>query len=125
MADNMMTRGATWLAGKTKDHAGRSVTYYQGSGSVALTGTLNLNNYDVADMEGFATRIRFFDWTFETADLVIDSAAIEPRRGDYIEETVDGSTRRYEVNPISETEPASRPFDPAGMITLVHTKRTA
>lgn len=122
---NLMETAAEWLAERMEESAGRSVTYRRSLDSVALTATRNVTSHRVTDEEGFSTKVQTMDWTFKASDLVLGGSVVKPRRGDTIEETIAGVTTTYEVLAVSDDLPEWEPFDSAGVMLLVHTKKVS
>lgn len=117
----LMQRGATWLGGKLKTSAGRSVTYRRGPlTSSAITGWVARNAYDEAGDEGLQTTVVSDDWSFIASELILNSETITPREGDQI---IEGTTI-YEVLPL-QTRPCYERLDQTtnGLLLLIHTKR--
>lgn len=120
---NLTQRGATWLGGKLKTAGGRSVVYRRGAViSSPIVGTVGRHEYDVTDNDGITTTVVMDDWIFTATDLVLDAVQIEPRVGDYIEETLNGFTNQYQVLPVND-RPAWEWFDTSGILLRVHSKR--
>jgi len=119
---NQIADGSTWLAGQLTDNAGTAVVYYRNQHSVELTGTRLLRNYQVIEESGFATNVQMHDWSFTTADLMLNGSAFAPRPGDYIAIGTGASQQRYEVLPLGD-DPAALPADANGIRTVVHSKR--
>lgn len=119
---NILQDGAAWLGGQLRDHAGVSITYQRGTGTVALTATATLRQYEIVDHEGFSSTILVRDYIVHAADLVISGSAIAPRAGDQIHETIRSVAETYEVMPLGERK-EYEPFDQDGTLLLIHTKR--
>lgn len=117
MAD-LLSSGASWLAGKLKNFAGRSVTYRRGSTSYSgLTATHQSQLYDVIQEDGIATSVRLDDFIWTYADL-----PVKPRQGDLIIETINGVEQSFEVRPIGDL-PCWELMESSESLAIVHTKR--
>ena len=119
---NMLQDGVTCLGTWLKDHAGVTLTYTRGANSVAITGTVSLHEYQVADAEGIITVVNSRDYIVHAADLIISGAEITPRAGDRIAETIDSTVNTFEVMSIDGTR-AFEPVDPDNVLLKIHTKR--
>jgi hypothetical protein len=118
MTDNLLQSGATWLMDKLQAHAGRTVSVKQGRSVVAgIVASVSRIDYKV-EIDGAATVVPSFDWTFQTSDL----GGLELRKGAEISETLDGTIYKYEAMPI-EGYPAVEWADTSGRITRVRTKK--
>lgn len=122
---NILQRGATWLGTKLQTAAGRSVQIQRrGKLSAAITASVVGKEYEVIDGDGIPQQILHYDWTFTTAEIVLDTAAVDLRTGDLIIETLNGVEQKFEILPIGK-KPCTEWADTAGILTLVHTKRIA
>lgn len=120
----LMQRGATWLGGKLKTAAGRSVVYSRGvHNSAAITGWVAKHEYEEIGDDGLTTSVVVDDWTFKATDVVVNGAVIEPRDGDVITETLNGITNEYTVLPLKDKK-CFEWLDSSGLLLLIHTKRT-
>lgn len=120
---NMLRTGAEWLSGQLKSKASELVTYTRGSDSVsgglyATPGETRFETISVDD--GMSSESRVRDFTFEAADLVINSVTVLPAKGDKI--VFNAVT--YEVLQVPGDKPY-RPCDPTGIRLRVHTKEVA
>lgn len=119
-----MQRGASFLARHQKVASGRTVVYRRGTNeSAPIIGWVHAYNHEEVGDDGIRTTVFNADWTFKKTDLVIGGQPIEPRRGDVIEEDVDGVVSQYGVLPLDD-EKCFRELDPAsgGILLLVHAK---
>jgi uncharacterized protein YbaA (DUF1428 family) len=58
---------------------------------------------DVEEQDtGIRTVVQSRDYVFDKAEYVVNDIAVEPRRGDQIEEELDGVTRLFEAVPIGD-----------------------
>lgn len=76
---------------------GVSVTYRRGSQSQALTATPATTILDLPQTDGSLLRVESRDFVITAADLELDNVAVEPARGDTIEETVGTKVLKYKV----------------------------
>jgi hypothetical protein len=119
---NLMQRGAAVHARLAKVAAGRTVTYRRGTNvSTPIIGWQDKHDYTELDNEGIATTVEIDDWTFTATDLIVGGEPIEPRRGDLIEETLNGVALEYQVLPLQNAPPFKK-LDTSGIVLLVHTK---
>lgn len=115
MAD-LLQSGLDWLAAQLNASAGQSVTYQQGSTSLALTATLGKTDLVDTDDDENALEFRTTDFLFRASDLTV-----VPGPGDTIKASPDGSGCTYEVLPFPSGE-YYRNEDPYGVRIRVHTK---
>ena len=80
-----------FVAGHLRANLARSVTYSRGPLSVVVPATVGQSEMDVLDEAGAVVRIAARDYLLAAADLVLDGAAVEPARGDRIEDSSDGT----------------------------------
>lgn len=115
---NLMQNAATWLGGKLKTAAGRSVSIQQGTTTLTgLTAWMSLNTVDVIDGEGFMTRVDSADWSFAAADL----GTLEIRPGAVITDVDTGD--KYESMMLGNKPCTDGGTDTSGIILTVHTKK--
>lgn len=120
---NLLQRGATWLGGKLKTVAGRSVTYRRGNRSVTITATPQEQQAEVQGVGGVNTVVSWYDWTITASDLVLAGETVEPLEGDEIAETLNGVTIVWEVMPVAKMKHFDW-ADSSGILLKVRTKRT-
>jgi hypothetical protein len=118
----LMQRGASWLAGKLQAAAGRSVTLHWRNKSVAVTGTVTLQQYEVVDENGLTTLVESWDWTFTAAELLLDGQSVRPTKGYWLSETLNSEEVRYDVMPVG-SKPPTETVDAFETLVVVHTKR--
>jgi len=95
MAYNFHTR-LTRLGERLQEVAGVEVVYSRGPHSIPLTAT-PINAFVREFIPGvLATRIKERDWSFDSADLVIQGTVVAPQPGDLI---TDSYGNRYRVSP--------------------------
>lgn len=105
--------------------AGASIDYIRGENTLsALDAIPSEERYEVADEEGVVQEIHSRDYLLTIDDLVIGGAAIEPRAGDRIVETVNGQTLTFEVFPV-DRERCFRYRDHGRQSIRIHTKRVS
>lgn len=105
MADLLKT-GSDWLCDQLKSHGSSEVVYTRGEDSVTVLAQRGKSEVERNDSTGLVVEIERRDYLILAADLVIDGSAIEPQRGDLIEDTGDdGATRIFEVLPLIQGEP--------------------
>ena len=122
MTDVLQT-GSDWLAEKLKTHAGRTVIYRRGLDSVAVTATIGRTEFEIDDEFGVLRKLESRDFLIQVSDLVLNSTAVLPERGDEIDETQDGVTYTYEVMAPGKA-PHFRYSDPYRKTLRIHTKQT-
>lgn len=91
---NLIDDGADWLVDRLKESAGRTAVYIRGGKRTTVTAVRVAEGETVLDANGIPLTVRDHQITIAAADLTH-----EPRAGDVIEETVGGSTVRWEVVP--------------------------
>lgn len=103
-----------------KNFAGQSVEYRRGIASTVLTAVHSPRMVDSADANGLPVTLVADDFLIASADLVLDSEAVEPAEGDLI--ILEGlAARTYQVMP----DASGRCFfyrDSAQRQMRVHTK---
>lgn len=122
---SLMSRGMSMLKSQLQSAAGVSVTYTRGAYSVSLTAVVGRTVF-ASNLQG-AARIEFGDrdYLIEAADLILNSATVEPVKGDRITEVVNGATMVFEAMIPSTGEPCWRYSDPARTILRIHCKRVS
>lgn len=80
-------------------------------------------DYQISDSEGFATSFTSRDYTFAVDDVELNGEVTEPRAGDHIAETINGTEQVFEIEKLG-TLPAVNLL-PGGFRWKVHTKRVA
>ncbi len=96
MAD-MLEQGAAWLDQQRHAHMSRIVTYRRGDHSVQLSATIGRTVFRLDQGDAGTTRVVTRDYLIRKADLVLNGVPEFPRRGDVIEEVIDGVTVTHEV----------------------------
>ncbi|HUS38546.1 MAG TPA: hypothetical protein VMX74_03810 [Pirellulales bacterium] len=119
---NMLQDGVAWLGGQLKNSAGLTVTYYRGAGSVSITATATMHEFELVDSDGIITIAVARDYIVHAADLVISAVTITPRGGDRIVETINGLSQTFEVVPFGNQD-EHEPVDPDSLLLTIHTKR--
>ncbi len=100
---------------------GGTVTYVRGNSEIEVTAEAVLHDYEVTDHRGAITPVRSRDFVIAVAALVIGDEEIEPRGGDVIKETINGSIERFQVMPLGDRQAAEH-TDTSGTSWLIHTK---
>jgi hypothetical protein len=94
----MFTDGLLWLQSQLSAHAGSAIVYHAGQTSIEISdAVLGKSEYETEDGTGAKIRSIVTDWLIAPARLQIDDVQFEPVPGHRIDQTVDGVTRRYEV----------------------------
>jgi hypothetical protein len=117
---NLMQTGQAWLAGQLKAHVSTPVVYDRGGQTVTLDATFGRTDAERVDENGVGIREEIVDFLVTAADLVIDGAAVLPKRGDAIRYTDGAVEKTYEVMTVGEGH--YRPADPFGTMLRIHTK---
>jgi len=80
---------------------GEQVTLQRGATEVeGVTAQVFTQEYQGEDEDGFATTWVFTDFVLDMDDYDFGGGAVEPRKGDRIKRTIDGTVHTYEVLPI-------------------------
>ncbi len=119
MAD-LLQQGSDWLAERLKATASQSVLYSRGANSNIVLATIGRTVFETTSEIGIVERWEARDYLIQAADLALG----EPRRGDQIRETRNGTTYVYEVM-APGNEPAYRFSDPYRKTYRIHTKLVA
>jgi hypothetical protein len=120
MAD-LLQSASQWLDRQRKAFASQTVTYRRGAFSVSVQATIGRSVFEVEEASGVVQQVESRDYLITPADLVLNSATVEPQAGDTIEETTGGRTRTYKCLPFG-TEKPWRYSDPYRATFRVHTK---
>lgn len=120
MAD-LLQQGSDFLEHQRHAHLSRPVTYARGAESVGLNATVGRTVFEQADEFGIVQRTESRDYLLRAQDLVLAGSLTEPRVGDRISETADGTLWTYEVMAIGG-EPHYRFSDPERRTLRVHTR---
>jgi hypothetical protein len=119
---NRFQVGAERLGQRLQTHVARAVTYVRGSVSIPLTVWASVHTYDVVGNDGSTlTFVKSHDFGFPAADLA--ASGLIPMEGDRLMETLDGTAIVYTVSAM-DPRPCYEIQDGAGVLLLVHTKRT-
>jgi hypothetical protein len=119
---NLLQRGATWLGDRLSTSAGRSVVLHSQGRTLSLTGWVSMHEYEVPDEAGGLVIVESWDWSFRTADLVLDGIHIKFDKGWQVRETLDGREISYDAMPVGN-KPVAEMLDTSGILTLLHTKK--
>lgn len=123
----MIGNAMTWLAGQLHDNCAEAVTYSRVNQTTTLTlstyATLGRNPLSVVGnaSESALVDVNEMDFLIRVSDLILDSAAVEPRRGDRIGVTLGGVAMVFEVNFAGTDQVFS--YDPHRTLYRIHTKR--
>lgn len=120
MADLLQTANQ-WLAEQQRAYVSREVTYQRGVEAVTLLATIGRTVFELQDAKGFIQKTESRDYLITTSDLVLNSQAVLPQRGDKIIETAGDQTFTYEVLAPGK-EPVWRYSDPFRTQLRIHTK---
>ena len=97
MADLLKT-GGEWLQQTLQDHASTAVVYVTAAGNVSVSAGIGQTRHETTNREGFPVVIETRDFLIPAAELVQDSAQVEPERGHQIRQTAaDGTVHLYDV----------------------------
>lgn len=118
---DLLRTGSDFLAAQRRASLAHVVVYRRGALSVSLPATRGRSDFQATDAQGVLVQERSVDWLVTAADLVLNSASVEPERGDRVEETVGGVTRTYEVM-APGNGPPWRWSDPGHKTMRVHSK---
>jgi hypothetical protein len=121
MAD-LLERASNWLEEQRRRHASRVVTYVRGGRTLDVLATIGKTLFEVDDGYGVVVRYESRDYLIQAADLVLDSQALVPQRGDRVREVQGSTTFIYEVTAPGK-EPAWRHSDPYRTALRIHTKQ--
>ena len=86
--------------------AGVVITYKRGADSVTINDAVpGQTPVEMLDDLGFVSEsLRYTDWLIDPADLVLNSATIEPEKGDEIRREINGKTHVYRVTQLTGAE---------------------
>lgn len=118
---DLLDTGLSWLEDQRKRFLSRTVTYRRGNSTVDVQATIGQTIFRLDDGYGAIVRTESRDFLIATADLVLDSAAVLPERGDKIRETVGDEVFVYEVLAPGD-EPHFKYSDPYRRTLRIHTK---
>ena len=121
MAD-LLESALTVLDTVQKAYVAQEVTYYRGASSVVVTATPATSEFEIVDVDGISHKIEMQDWLILKADLIIDSAVVEPLAGDQVRYVIGSDTFVFEVQEI-EGEPAFKYTSPYKVRYRIHTKQ--
>lgn len=124
MAENMLARGAAWLAAKGREHAAVEVTYVRPhvGERTGLLATRGRSDVTVDRGDSYVETIRSDDWLIAPGDLVIAGQETLPAAGDLIHERTSSSHITHEVIQIGN-EPVWRYTDSYRHRIRIHSKR--
>ncbi len=120
---SMFSDAQTWLNETLATAAGVSVTYTDGTYSVSLTPWVGRTVFS-SNLDG-AARIEFGDrdYLIPVSVLILNGAATKPAVGHRITESVNGTTKVYEIMRPDTGEPAWRYSDQGETVFRIHVKR--
>lgn len=123
MADLLKT-GSDWLCEQLKSHGSSAVVYKRGASTVTVQAQRGSSEAERNDTSGLVVEIEQRDYLILAADLVLGGVAVEPQRGDKIEDTdASGVTRVFEVLPLMQGEPCWRWSDSYFKKFRIHAKQ--
>lgn len=117
--------GLATVATNLKAWAGRSVTYKRGVYNATLTVSLGMKKLLVeGDSGGSRIIVSDRDYLIEAADLILNSVATLPEKGDQITDAndPDGQTRTWEVLSPDQNEEPWQWADAQRSMLIVHCK---
>ena len=92
---NMIDDGLAWLNEQRQASLTSTVTYRRGSDSVELLATHGQSSFVRIDKNGVGVKITQTDWLISAEDLVLNSVAVQPQKGD----TINDGTHTFQVEP--------------------------
>lgn len=102
---------------------GVSVTLTRGGMvTTGVTAEAHQNSYQLVDAEGLTQRVDVRDYVIGLSDYAFGGTAADPRHGDRITETINGTAYTYEVMPLGDSQAATWTRTDGGS-WLIHTKR--
>jgi hypothetical protein len=108
------------LAERLESRDGRAIEYQQGT-AIRISGLIAVpmdEEYMVSDDNGVMTKMQVNDWIFKRSIL----ANIKPQNGDRISFFRGDVEHIYEVQSVGQ-RPCCEPYDNAGVMEVVHTKK--
>jgi len=100
---------------------GKTVTVDRGSSSVDVTAVVGESEHEDIGPDGFPVVTVTRDFLIAAADYAPGGSAVEPARGDQITETIDGTSKTFEVCPTAAGQACFRYMDAARTRLRVHT----
>lgn len=120
----MIQTGLDWLNARREENRAVAIAYYRASSSVAIaTATHEHKTRRYQDDYGLWMREELDDFLVAAEDLVINSVTIEPRVGDEIRRTINGTTHKYEVQRPNRDETCYRFSDLDRKYLRIHTRK--
>lgn len=121
---DLIGNSQSWLAGKFRDFASQPAVYSRGTVTQTLRITLGRNALiALGEPSNLTLNVTQFDLLIAVSELMLDSVAAEPKRGDRITTDVGGATLTLEVLPIASEQAFYH--DPHKTVYRVHVKRIA
>ena len=126
MSQDLLAAGLAWLTGQLAANASTLVTYVQGSIVIdnvpSMFGNKLLKLAD--DFGNIHLEWTDLDHCIASVYLTVNGVILTPTRGDliYVTSGNQNEVQVYEVNPISDKEPAWRWADPHQTMYRIHTK---
>lgn len=90
---DMLSHGASWLAGQLKAAAASPVVFVRGTSAIEVMATVGSSVFEAASQSGVVERWESRDYIIDAVDLPFG----EPQRGDKVVETINGIAVTYEV----------------------------
>lgn len=94
---NMLKAGEDVIASVMQTHVSDSMTYTRGAYTATIDATTGQTEFVSESESGYAIRFESRDFIFPVADLVLDSSATLPQRGDTITQTINGTAKTFKV----------------------------
>lgn len=88
--NDLLDGAQAFVAKHLKANLARTIAYSRGPLSVEIPATVGQSEMDLFSEAGAAVRVATRDYLLAAADLVLGGTAVEPARGDRIEDAQDG-----------------------------------
>lgn len=118
---DLLKQGAAWLEAQRDAHLTHTIVYSRGAQSVELAASVGRTEFEWSDEHGVIHHLESRDFLVLSGRLVLNGTLTVPRRGDRIQETVDGAVLTYEVAAPAR-EPPFRYSDPYRRTLRIHVK---
>lgn len=115
---DIIRTGVGWMAGQLMEHASRTVVYRRGSSEVRLSACVGHTLLKMGQDGNIWMQWTDRDYLILAADLILGGQAIEPERGDQIEDETDN--RIYVV--LAPSGEAPWRYDAQRKMIQIHTK---
>jgi len=97
------------------------LTYHRGNDSASVTGWVGVTAFRVSEQSNSRVIWSDRDYLIPVANLKINGVLTEPDSGDWVEENINGTIRKFELI-APQGEQVWRYSDPQKMIFRLHTK---